>query len=68
MFDNPTDNHTDIEVPLYYKLRFTKLKNGVQDAKKMFLACDAAAANDDKMYVFITIHPGHHKFHALTIL
>ena len=26
MFDNPTDNHTDIEVPLYYKLRFTKLK------------------------------------------
>ena len=27
MFDNPTDNHTDIEVPLYYKLRFTKLKN-----------------------------------------
>ena len=25
MFDNPTDNHTDIEVPLYYKLRFTKL-------------------------------------------
>ena len=29
MFDNPTDNHTDIEVPLYYKLRFTKLKKGV---------------------------------------
>ena len=28
MFDNPTDNHTDIEVPLYYKLRFTKLKSG----------------------------------------
>ena len=28
MFDNPTDNHTDIEVPLYYKLRFTKLKIG----------------------------------------
>ena len=27
MFDNPTDNHTDIEVPLYYKLRFTKLKS-----------------------------------------
>ena len=27
MFDNPTDNHTDIEVPLYYELRFTKLKN-----------------------------------------
>ena len=26
MFDNPTDNHTDIEVPLYYELRFTKLK------------------------------------------
>ena len=26
MFDNPTYNHTDIEVPLYYKLRFTKLK------------------------------------------
>ena len=26
MFDNPTDNHTDIEVPLYDKLRFTKLK------------------------------------------
>ena len=25
MFDNPTDNHTDIEVPLYYELRFTKL-------------------------------------------
>ena len=22
MFDNPTDNHTDIEVPLYDKLRF----------------------------------------------
>ena len=27
MFDNPTDNHTDMEVPLYYELRFTKLKN-----------------------------------------
>ena len=27
MFDNPTDNHTDIEVPLYYELRFTKLKS-----------------------------------------
>ena len=30
MFDNPTDNHTDIEVPLYYKLRFTKLKSNLQ--------------------------------------
>ena len=29
MFDNPTDNHTDIEVPLYYKLRFTKLKMSI---------------------------------------
>ena len=33
MFDNPTDNHTDIEVPLYYKLRFTKLKNDIVKAK-----------------------------------
>ena len=29
MFDNPTDNHTDIEVPLYYELRFTKLKSNL---------------------------------------
>ena len=34
MFDNPTDNHTDIEVPLYYKLRFTKLKTSVKFSKK----------------------------------
>ena len=27
MFDNPTDNHTDIEVPLYDKLRFHEAKN-----------------------------------------
>ena len=33
MFDNPTDNHTDIEVPLYYKLRFTKLKTPENFAK-----------------------------------
>ena len=26
-FDNPTDNHTDIEVPLYDKLRFHEAKN-----------------------------------------
>ena len=26
MFDNPTDNHTDIEVPLYDKLRFHEAK------------------------------------------
>ena len=26
MFDNPTDNHTDIEVPLYDKLRFHAAK------------------------------------------
>ena len=27
MFDNPTDNHTDIEVPQYDKLRFHEAKN-----------------------------------------
>ena len=26
MFDNPTDNHTDIEVPLYDKLQFHEAK------------------------------------------
>ena len=26
MFDNPTDNHTDIEVPQYDKLRFHEAK------------------------------------------
>ena len=37
MFDNPTDNHTDIEVPLYYKLRFTKLKNDMNDTLSNFI-------------------------------
>ena len=27
MFDNPTDNHADIEFPLYDKLRFHEAKN-----------------------------------------
>ena len=29
MFDNPTDNHTDILVPLYYKLPLREAKNRV---------------------------------------
>ena len=33
MFDNPTDNHTDIEVPLYDKLRFHEAKNDLMNAK-----------------------------------
>ena len=33
MFDNHTDNHTDIEAPLYDKLRFTKLKSPENFAK-----------------------------------
>ena len=45
MFDNPTDNHTDIEVPLYYKLRFTKLK-----IKKIRLE---PVAEDETHFIFI---------------
>ena len=42
MFDNPTDNHTDIEVPLYYKLRFTKLKSWVNNRDTCDLRCHHA--------------------------
>ena len=31
MFDNLTDNHTDIEVPLYDKLRFHEANNVFTD-------------------------------------
>ena len=34
MFDNPTDNHTDIEVPLYDNLRFHEAKNVIRDLHK----------------------------------
>ena len=37
MFDNPTDNHTDIEVPLYYELRETKLKMNNNNMNKMII-------------------------------
>ena len=35
MFDNPTDNHTDIEVPLYDKLRFHEAKKLDNDGRLM---------------------------------
>ena len=38
MFDNPIDNHTDIEVPLYDKLRF-------HEAKKVGLIDDYFISN-----------------------
>ena len=47
MFDNPTDNHTDIEVPLYYKLRFTKLKIG--GISESFRSCGNCASRIDRL-------------------
>ena len=50
MFDNPTDNHTDIEVPLYDKLRFHEAKKEVEDSLIL------ATISDDTWNLITTEH------------